>query len=168
MCGSVGRPVSAWLGSRLLGSGMETWERKWVTGHVEEREDGQKEWQIDTHRWMCEHMNAREGVSRLLSFSLNPPLHTEDRQPSHPQGQCPAPAGCPPSPTLLRPWTCLRNLISSSFFSSSLMILEVVMLTSTPSTTNRRVRFRVFLCSLEPWQRERAQTQVEIHNGEAG
>lgn len=47
--------------------------------------------------------------------------------------------------------TCLRNLISSSFFSSSLMILEVVTLTSTPSTTNLRVRFRVFLCIRESW-----------------
>lgn len=47
--------------------------------------------------------------------------------------------------------TCLRNLISSSFFSSSLMILEVVTLTSTPSTTNLRVRFRVFLFIWESW-----------------
>lgn len=39
----------------------------------------------------------------------------------------------------------LRNLISSSFFSSSPMILEVVTLTSTPSMTNFLVRFRVLL-----------------------
>lgn len=32
------------------------------------------------------------------------------------------------------------------------MILDVVMLTSTPSTTNLRVLFRVLLCSLESWQ----------------
>lgn len=61
---------------------------------------------------------------------------TQPRPSSHRQGPLPA---------------CLRNLISSSFFSSSLMILEVVMLTSTPSTTNLRVRFRVLLCSLESW-----------------
>ena len=41
--------------------------------------------------------------------------------------------------------TYLRNLISSSFFSSSLMILEVVTLTCTPSITNFLVLFRVLL-----------------------
>lgn len=51
--------------------------------------------------------------------------------------------------------TYLRNLISSSFFSSSLMILEVVTLTSTPSITNFLVRFRVLLEKF--WEAERGK-----------
>lgn len=47
--------------------------------------------------------------------------------------------------------TCLRNLISSSFFSSSLMILDVVTLTCTPSMTNFLVRFNVLLEKRESW-----------------
>lgn len=107
------------------------------------------------------HEYRRKGLKTTLPLPQPPPpLHAMDRQPSHPQGQCLALPGHQHVPTLLPPWTHLRNLISSSFFSSSLMILEVVMLTSTPSTTNRRVRFRVLLCSFEPWQGEGAQVQL--------
>lgn len=41
-----------------------------------------------------------------------------------------------------------RNLISSLLVSLSVMIFDVVTLTSTPSTMNLRVFFRVFFCLL--------------------
>lgn len=42
----------------------------------------------------------------------------------------------------------LRNLISSFFVSLSVMIFDVVTLTSTPSTMNLRVFFSVFFWRL--------------------
>lgn len=53
--------------------------------------------------------------------------------------------------------THLRNLISSSFFSSSPMIFDVVTLTSTPSITNFLVFFSVLLEKL--WEEKHGTTQ---------
>ena len=98
------------------------------------------------------HWTAREVSDRQILHQKDPHL------PSHP---CPVTGISSPSQPHL------RNRISSSFFSSSLMILEVVMLTSTPSTTNLRVLFRVLLCSLESWPgkiiRQSSVLQPRIH-----
>lgn len=51
-------------------------------------------------------------------------------------------------PTQMKTGEYLRNLISSFFVSLSVMIFDVVTLTSTPSTMNLRVFFNVFFWRL--------------------
>lgn len=46
----------------------------------------------------------------------------------------------------------LKNRISSFLVSLSVTIFDVVTLTSTPSTRNLRVFFRVFFCRLMSWR----------------